>query len=262
MNMKRLPLITLLGLLLFSPLLSVAQPGARPGAAGMKNPRIDGSMGKLFGQNKGFTAEMEIKTTQKGASDSMTIPGKLDFSDGKSRFEMNMAEAKGKALAGSAAQLKQMGMDKMISIDRPDTKETLVIYPGLGGYTNMKLEETGGSKSEDDYKVELTELDHETVDGHPCVKNKAVVSDKEGNRHESTVWNASDLNKFPVKIEQTDDDTLVTISFRNVKLVKPEATRFDPPSGLKKYDSLQAMMQEVMMKRFSSGTPGAPPAKK
>ena len=227
----------------------------------MKNPRIDGSMGKLFGPNKGFTADMEIKTTQKGSDDTMTIPGKLAFSDGKSRFEMNLSDAKGKAFAGSAAQLKEMGMDKMISIDRPDTKETLVIYPGMGAYTNMKLEETGGSASEEDYKVQLTELDHETVDGHACVKNKAVVSDKEGNRHESTVWNASDLNKFPVKIEQTEDNTLITISFKNVKLVKPEATQFDPPSGLKKYDSMQTMMQEVMMKRFSGGQ-GAPPAKK
>ena len=30
-----------------------------------------------------------------------------------------------------------------------------------------------------------------TLDGHPCVKNKVVVTDKEGIKHEWMVWNAT-----------------------------------------------------------------------
>jgi len=41
--------------------------------------------------------------------------------------------------------------------------------------------------------------------GRPsCVKNKVIVTDDKGDKHESTVWNATDLKNFPVKIETTN----------------------------------------------------------
>jgi hypothetical protein len=56
------------------------------------------------------------------------------------------------------------------------------------------------TKSNDD-KMEITELGKETVYGHSCVKNKAIVMDKQGDKHEFIVWNATDLKNFPIKIE-------------------------------------------------------------
>ena len=65
--------------------------------------------------------------------------------------------------------------------------------------------------------METTELGKDTVDGHPCVKNKVIVTDNEGSKHESTVWNATDLKNFPVKIEtdRTGRQTM-TMLFKNV----------------------------------------------
>ena len=39
----------------------------------------------------------------------------------------------------------------------------------------------------DKFKLEATELGKETVAGHPCVKNKVIVTDDKGDKHESTV---------------------------------------------------------------------------
>jgi hypothetical protein len=46
--------------------------------------------------------------------------------------------------------------------------------------------------------------------------------------------------------------------FKNVSLAKPAASLFDPPADFKKYDSVQQMMQQEMMKRMGGGM-GMPP---
>lgn len=96
------------------------------------------------------------------------------------------------------------------------------------------------------------------MDGHPCVKTQVTVTDDKGNKYEPIVWNATDLKKFPIKIETTSQAHTTTILFTNVKLSKPEASLFDPPAGFKHYDSPQALIQQEMMKHMG-GAPGGPP---
>jgi hypothetical protein len=91
------------------------------------------------------------------------------------------------------------------------------------------------------------------VDGHDCTKNNATVTDKDGNAHQYTVWNASDLKDFPVKIATTEAGSSVTMSFKDISLTKPAATLFNPPSGYTKYDDAQTMMQTEMMKKMGGG---------
>ena len=234
-----------------------AQFGPRGG--GMGGPGgsgLGGSTAQLFGQNTSFSATMEM---QIGGEQPTSMPGKLSFDQGKSRFEMDMTQIKSdKMPPGAAAQMKTMGMDKIVNISRPDKKVAYIVYPGMQAYVENPLPDTSAGAPASDFKVDLTELGRETVDGHECVKNKAVVTDKDGTKHESTVWNATDLKKFPVKIEQTQQGTAVTMLFKDVKLDKPDAGLFDPPSGFTKYDSMQSMMQQQMMKRLG-GQGGVPP---
>jgi len=116
------------------------------------------------------------------------------------------------------------------------------------------------SKPDSAFKMESTELGRETVDGHVCVKNKAVITDDQGKAHEYTVWNAIDLKKFPVKMEITEQGRTTTIFYKNVKTSKPDAALFDPPADYKKYDNQQSLMQEVMqrMGRGMQMPPGHP----
>ena len=229
-------------------------PGAMGGGAG-KGLNLSGSTAKLFGDNKAFTGTMELQANS--PQGPVTVPGKIYYLDGKARFEMDLAETKSPALPpGAAAQMKSMGMDKMIVISHPEKKVSYMIYPGLKAYVEMPLQDSEVEKP-DDYKIELTELAKEKLDGHDCVKNKAVVTEKDGTKHESTVWNATDLNKFPIKVEQTEDGNLSTMTFKDVKLSKPEEKHFDTPADCKKYENIMAVMQEVM-KRATAGGEGAP----
>ena len=238
-----------------------AQPGMRGGSMGgsPSGPRLGGDMAKIFGENSAFSASLEMHTSGGAGAGEITMPGKLAYLEGKSRFEMDMAEMKGGPMTPqAAAQMKQMGMDKMVVISRPDKHISCMIYPGLQAYVENPIQDPDAATPASDYKSEATEMGKESVDGHACVKNKVIVTDKAGKTHQSTVWNATDLKNFPVKVETTEGGQTVTMLFKDVKLDHPEAAQFEAPAGFKKYDNMMAMMQEQMMQRMG-GARGMPP---
>ena len=248
-----------IGLMLGLGLISAsAQFGGRPGGmgGGPQGPQIAGAMAKLFGDNKAFSATVEFQIQAEGQD--MTMPGKIAFDDGKSRFDMDMSDVKGAQIPpDAAAHMKQMGMDKMSTISLPDQKALYIMYPEMQAYAQMSMRDSDSARTNADFKIDTTELGKETVDGHPCIKNKAVVTDDKGNKHEYTVWNATDLNKFPVKLDTSEQGHAMTLLFKDVKLSKPDASQFNPPSDYKKYDSIMALMQQEVMKRM--GGMGGPP---
>jgi len=249
---KRIPVLTAAVLsLILTP--AQAQPGMRGGMGGPL-PSFGGNLAKIFGENSAYSAKLEMHSGGGTNGAEVTMPGKLTYLEGKSRFEMNMSEIKGGDMPPqAAAQMKQMGMDKIIAISQPDKNITCLIYPGLQAYAEMPMPDPDAAKPASDFKSETTELGKETVDGHACVKNKVVVTDKAGTARQSTVWNATDLKNFPVKIETSDGGTTVTMLFKDVKFDRPDAAQFEPTAGFKKYDSLMTMMQQEMMKRMGGG---------
>jgi outer membrane lipoprotein-sorting protein len=229
--------------------------GPRP--RGSQGPQISASMAKLFGEHTAFSATMEQQV--KMGQETTTMPGKMAFDAGKSRFEMNMSEARGTQMPPQAAeQMKAMGMDTTVMISRPDKKMAYIVYPGLEAYVETPIQDGEAAKSDAEFKVETTELAKEEIEGHNCVKNKVVVTNAKGEKHESTVWNATDLKKFPVKIETVDRGQAMTMLFKDVKLSKPDADSFDIPVSYKKYNTMREMMEQEMMKRMGGGM-GMPP---
>jgi hypothetical protein len=169
----------------------------------------------------------------------------IAFDAGKARFEMNLSGAKGLNIpADAAAQMQAMGLDQITTISLPENKFVYLIYPGLQSYVENPLPDalTGTNQN---FKVATTELGKETVDGHPCVENKVVVSDDKGATNEFTVWNATDLKNFPVKIITTKEETEITMSFTDVSLAKPVAASFNPPAGYTRYDTMQNMVHRA-----------------
>jgi hypothetical protein len=221
-----------------------AQPGPPPG------PNWDGAMVKIFGDLTGFSGTMELQMPLPSGQ-PMTMLGKIAQLDGKARFEMDMSAMQGGNLPPQAvAQMKQMGMSKMISITIPSQSLVYLVYPDMRAYVSMPTHQTNTPAS--DYKTDVTKLGEETVNGHDCTKNKMVVTGPDGATHESTVWIATDLEKFPIKVQLTlPDGKSMVMLFKDVKLEKPDATLFDPPAGFTKYDNVMNLMMSRMR--------GAPP---
>ncbi len=216
---------------------------------GMPNTaKLGGAMAKIFGEKTTFTADMESKTT---GDKAMTIPGRMSFDGGKSRTEIDMAQAKGNALPPEmAAQMKAMGMEKMIAISLPEKKINYIIYPAMEAYVEMDFSEPNSKTKSEEYKVKTQELGKETLDGRPTIKSKVIISDSSTQVMEAIVWNAPDLKSFPVKVEQEMEGTTITTSFKNVKFDKPAASQFEPPANFKKHTTMMELMQEMVMKQM------------
>jgi hypothetical protein len=249
--MKKYPPILTTAILCLGLAPAFAQFGGAP-----SGPRFDGPMAKLFGDNSAFTAALESQI-KPNAGDLITMPGKIAFDSGRARLEMNLADAKGLKLPPNAvAQMKSMGVDQMITISLPEKKLFYLIYPGLQSYMENPLPDA--MTTNQNFKVAATELGKETVDGHPCVEKKVVITDAKGMTNEFTVWNATDLKNFPVKIDHAEQGTEITMLFTDISLAKPAASTFEAPAGYTKYDNMQTMMQTEMMKKMGGGL-GLPP---
>ena len=244
-------LTAILGLTLIS---APAQPGGGMGEA--KADIFSGGLKKILGDNKAFSAKMEIEATGPTGT-PIKMPTKIAYNDGKSRMEMDMT--KGGLPAEMLAQVKAMGMAEMVIISRPDKKAVYMIYPGLKAYAEMPHPETETPEAVSKYKVETQELAKESVEGQACVKNKVTVTDDKDKKTEFTIWQATEMKKFPVKIVSTDDGQAATMTFKEVKLTKPEGSQFDPPKDFKKYDNFMALMMEQM--KGMGGPGGLPPGK-
>ena len=207
-------------------------------------------MTKIFGDHTGFSGTMEIQMPLPSGQ-PMTMLGKIEQLDGKARFEMDMSAMQGATLPPQAiAQMKQMGMSKMISITVPSQSLVYLVYPDMRAYVAMPTHQSNTPAS--DYKLDVTKLGEENVNGHDCIKNKMVVTGPDGTTHESTVWIASDMDKFPIKVQLAmPDGQSMVMNFKDVKMEKPDASLFDPPAGFTKYDT----MMNLMMSRMR----GAPP---
>jgi hypothetical protein len=114
---------------------------------------------------------------------------------------------------------------------RPDKKVTYVIYPGIQSYQEVILVKGEADAFEKGLKLKKAALGKETIDGHPCVKNKAIISDGKTQVFEATTWNATDLKDFPVRIEMKEKVNTVRMTFSQVRFVKPEAKQFEVPAG-------------------------------
>ena len=201
-----------------------------------------GAIAGLFGSNNAFTAAATTKILDpQQQTEIMVMPMTYAFLAGKARSEVDMTQVSGKSLApGSNAIFKQMGVDRMVTITRPDKQVMIIVYPGLASYAETPLSAAD---------VQTANAGTEMVDGHPCRKEKLTISSRD-NKQEGFVWRATDLKDFPIKIQLSHTNGATVTSYTNIKFDKPDLKLFEPPVEFDKYDSVEQMLQVGMMKRL------------
>ena len=246
------------------------------GAAGfaqgmMGGPRRDPGAGLagIFGKDKSFSAVAHT-TIKDSSGNEMQMEISYAVLEGKIRTETDMAKMQGGRIPPQAlAQMQAMGMDKTVTILLPEKHTGYVVYPGLKAYCELPTP-TGSSATETNKppKVERTEVGKETIDGHPCVKYKVVVTPENGPSVNTLVWQATDLNSYPIQTQTDAGGSTITTRFQNIDQTKPAASLFEPPSDYKRYGSMQELMMSAMggmpggMPRGRSSMPPMPPGEK
>ena len=239
------------GALLFRPHAAVAQ------ASALGETGVNAAMVKLFGGNTSFTARAEFHVLDPHQKEIDLMPVSYSMLDGSTRMDIDMNQVKSADVPAAAmSTLKQLGMDQTVVITRPDKKLIYSIYPRAKAYAEIAMNKDEKAALDVNFKIEKTPLGKETVDGHECQKDKVDFTGDKGQKLEATVWSAGDLNNFPIQMQMAADPTAnMLIKFRDVKLVRPDAKQFEPPSGMTKYDSAEAL-KDALIK------PAAPAAKK
>jgi Domain of unknown function (DUF4412) len=246
---------------LLCPILATAQfQIGKPNDEGKKipGPNFTGRISRLFGENKNFAASVEINIKPIVGDFSSSLPGTISFDHGRSRFEVDLTKATNSGTPASvAAQMKSMGMDISIFILRPDKKVAYTVYPGRKAYVETPMDGVDGAANPDQFKIEVTELSRENVNGYACIKNKVMVTNDKGDTRGYGVWNAVDLKGFPVKIEDADLSSVVTMSFQDVKLGETPVDQFDAPAGYTKYDGMAELLKQLREETGKSATNSA-----
>ncbi len=211
--------------------LSVSAVLAQAASTGTPTP-VNTAFVKLFGNVGAFTAKVDTRVFDPYQRETVRLVMDFAAADGKVRIEINLAQMQSNELPPSkVAELKQAGMDRIISLFRPDKKLTYIVYPGIQSYLVMPVSKEDADAIEKGLKLAKTALGNETLDGHACVKNKVVVNDTKGQVLQAVTWNAADLKDFPLQIEMKEKENTVRMHFTQLRFTKPDPKQFDVPAA-------------------------------
>jgi hypothetical protein len=220
--------IRLPGLLILTLLLPAAGKAELPIAGSPAG--INAAFVKLFGDVSAFSARLETQVIDQTGQARVKMP--MDFAalDHKIRIDIDLEQTVSRDISASViTALKNAGMQRIVSIFRPDQKATFILYPGAKKYTTLALAKGEAEALQKGLQLEKTALGKETIDGHACVKNKVVIKGEKGTVLEATTWNAADLRDLPIQIETNEKEKRVIMRFSKIQFAKPDAGQFEVP---------------------------------
>lgn len=197
---------------------------------------------KLFGANTNFVSRVDVRVLDKNQRETTTMTMGFDMLAGKIRMDVNAADVKIKEMPDFLASMKQIGMDQISCILNTQNKTVISSCPALKAYMELPMEKEEIDSFGLDYKIEKSVVGKETISGHACDKNEITITDPKGAKQHVIVWNASDMKGFPLQFQTSEDDNTTIMRLKDVKLGRPDNSRFEAPSGMKKYDSLSSFM--------------------
>lgn len=216
-------------------LIAQTQPGG--------TAAVDPTLMKLLADVPAFSARAVARVFDLAQNELVATPMTFLKLGDKIRVEVDLAEIRGRSgLVPDTNRMKALGLDKVVSITRPDKKRMYLVYPGRRAYVAVELPKEQidvASKTQ----IQAIEIGREMLDNHQCIKSRAIVTDPNGMRREVFVWKAVDLNAFPIQIQTTEFTTIVQVRYSDVQLIKPDAKQFEPPPGYTRYDDLQKLVE-------------------
>lgn len=231
---------------------------------GPGSPGVTASLVQLFGTNTAFTAQAEVQILGPNQKERVGLPMIFTRLEGKIRVEVDMARMRNREQPDALARLTPLGLDRVISLIRPEQRTTWVLFPNLASVVKLAMPSAEADAFLQNAKLERTRLALEKMEGHPCVKYRVVITDPQAQNHEATVWSATDLRDFPVCVATREGSDTVVMRFRQVQFTRADAKVFEPPAGYSKYADMQTLMAGPAVKHLrgqANSTPARTPAR-
>lgn len=240
--------------------------GVVSGAAqfdGPGSPGITPSLIRLFGTNTAFTAQVEVQILGLDQKERVGMPMIFTRLDSNIRVELDVARMRNREQPDALARLAPLGLDRVISLIRPEQRTTWVAFPKLQSVLKLAMPPAEADAFLKKANVERTRLAQEKMEGHPCAKQRVVITDDKAEKHEATVWTATDLRDFPVCVATREGNDTVVLRFRQVQFTRADTKVFEPPAGSTEYADMPALLAGAVVKYMrghSSPTPAQSPA--
>ena len=231
---------------------------------GPGSPGVTASLIRLFGTNTAFTALAEVQILGLDQKERVGMPMTFTRLDSKIRVEVDVARMRNREQPDALARMAPLGLDRVISLIRPEQRTTWVAFPKLQSVVKLAMPPAEADAFLKKANVERTRLAQEKMEGHPCVKQRVVITDDRAEKHEATVWIATDLRDFPVCVATREGNDTVVMRFRQVQFTRADVKIFEPPAGYTEYADMQALMAGAVVKYMrghSSSTPAQSPAR-
>lgn len=122
------------------------------------------------------------------------------------------------------------GRNTIMIIDR-EKQVMYILMPDKKMYMKQKIEANNpNQKGTIEKPASMTFIRNDKFDGHPVKVYKAKTADGK----EIIVWEAADLNKFPVKVEIPSEK--VVMEYHNVSTKPVSKSMFEIPAGYRAFD--------------------------
>lgn len=127
---------------------------------------------------------------------------------------------------------------KMIMIIRHDKKVVWMVMPEDGAYLEMKFPEEGRKDDLGAYKIDLTTIGPETVNGVETTKSKLIMSGPNDVKMGGLMWTTEEgitIKMDAIAVEKGSKERF-KIELQNLKLGEQDASLFEIPDGYIRMD--------------------------
>lgn len=158
----------------------------------------------------------------------LTQHARMHYSRNKQRMEMQNEDLGGKSVV----------------ITRLDKGLVWVLLPSEKMYMETPISQRKSNPlgMDPDTVVKRQRIGKDTVDGHPCIKEKVTVKDAGGGNESMYYWEAQDIG-WPVKAEALDGSWSYT--YKDIKVGRQDPSLFEVPKGYSKLETEQSETPEV-----------------
>jgi hypothetical protein len=84
----------------------------------------------------------------------------------------------------------------------------------------------------------------ETIEGHLCRVEHAVVTRPDGSKIESQVWEAQDLEGIPIRIESHIGDITLSATYRDIQIGSSDQALFSMPSKCTPFEKMGEIAEQ------------------
>jgi hypothetical protein len=139
------------------------------------------------------------------------------------------------------------GGQKMIMINRYDTKKVYTLMPEEKMYMEMSAGMPGPTKASADladFKIEQTPMGQETLNGVVLNKGKMIMTGKDGSKMGGFMWTTKEgiiMKLDAISVDKGQKDRF-KLELSNLKVSKQPADLFEIPKGFEKLDMGKMMM--------------------